>query len=114
LPLTLLSAPGAAVFAGPGWWVALMDLARARYPALVAADLLDCGDAPGLALAALRLGQRALILDPACPAFPAVAATAAGLHAQVVGVRPPALDLAVHGAERRLDAWLGDSAPTLR
>jgi len=114
LPLVLLSAAGAAIFAGPGWWLALMRHAVARHPGLVAADMLDCADAPGLALAALRLGQKSLILDPACPAFAAVAATAAGLGATVRAARPPALDLAERGADRRLRAWLHDNAARLR
>ncbi|MSP05909.1 MAG: hypothetical protein EXR05_11915 [Acetobacteraceae bacterium] len=116
LAVTLLSAPGAAVFAGPGWWLALMRLARAQFPGVVTADWLDCADAAGLALAALRLGQRTLILDPACPAFAAVAATAAALGARVCPLRPQALDLAERGAERRVRDWLSyrDRPPPLR
>lgn len=110
LAVTLLSAPGAAVFAGPGWWLALIGLAQTRFPGLIAADILDCGDAPGLALAALRLGQRTLILDPACPAFTAVAATATGLGGQVHPSCPVALDMAERGATRRLAAWLSGRA----
>lgn len=114
LPLTLLSAPGAAIFAGPGWWLALARLARARHGALITTDILDCADAPGLALAALRLGQRSLILDPATPAFAAVAATAARLGAHLHSIRPPALDLAEPNAHRCLRDWLHDNAPPLR
>ena len=114
LPLTLLSAPGAAIFAGPGWWLALARLARARHDALITTDILDCADAPGLALAALRLGQRSLILDPATPAFAAVAATAARLGAHLHSIRPPSLDLAEPNADRRLHDWLHDNAPPLR
>lgn len=114
LRLTLLSAPGAAIFAGPGWWLALMRLARARHPGLIGADILDCADAPGLALAALRLGQRSLILDPRCPAFDDVAAATAGLGGRMLAQRPLALDLAAPGAERGLAIWLHDKAPPLR
>ncbi|MSP29780.1 MAG: hypothetical protein EXR09_04810 [Acetobacteraceae bacterium] len=110
LTLTLLSAPAAAIFAGPGWWLALIGLAQTRFPGLIAADLLDCGDAPGLALAALRLDQRTLILDPACPAFGAVRATAAALGGRVWPTRPASLDLAEPGAARRLAAWLSHRA----
>lgn len=114
LPLTLLSAQGAAIFAGPGWWLALMRLARARHATLITTDILDCADAPGLALAALRLGQRSLILDPATPAFAAVAATAASLGAHLRTIPPPALDLAEPNADRRLIDWLHDNRPPLR
>jgi hypothetical protein len=106
LPVTLLSAPGAALFAGCLWWRALVGQARAEFPAAVLADVLDCADAPGQAMAAMRVGQRALVLDPACPAFAAVVSAAASLGAAVLVCRPPALDLADHGAARRLSRWL--------
>lgn len=101
LPVTLLSAPGAASFAGPGWWRALIVRARAAHPHTPCQDVLDCADAPGHAMAAIRLGQAILVLDPACPAFARIASLAT-----VLPVRPPALDLAERGAARRLRAWL--------
>jgi hypothetical protein len=114
LPVTLLSAPGAALYAGAAWWLALVAAARAACPATEVTDMLDCGDAPGYAMSALRLGQSVLILDPACPGFAAVSAAAATMNATVLPSRPPALDLAVSGAERRLIAWLGrDNLPGL-
>lgn len=54
LPLEVWSAPGAALWQGPRW---LWDLARA---AGVERVVLDCGDAPGLALAALEAGVPAV------------------------------------------------------
>ena len=110
-PVTLLSAPGAALYAGAGWWRALMAAARAgRDPALVA-DLLDCADDPAQAFAALRLGQAWLVLAPHAPGFAAVAAVAAGRGGGVLAAAPPALDLARAGAGRHLAAWLADAAP---
>jgi hypothetical protein len=104
LPVTLLSARGAAVYAGCGWWRALMAAAGAEF------DILDCAAAPGYAMAALRIGQRRIVLDPG-PAFAAVSAAAATLGAVVLDARPVALDLGERGAERRLRAWLqGDKA----
>jgi hypothetical protein len=105
-PVLLLSARGAALYAGEAWWMSLIGEALARHPGCDALDVLDCADAPGRALAALRIGQKRLILDPSCPAFAAVAACAGTLAAAVLGDRPPALDLAEPGATRRLDAWL--------
>ncbi|MBN9509014.1 MAG: hypothetical protein J0I21_07830 [Alphaproteobacteria bacterium] len=105
-PVTLLSAPGAAVFAGCLWWRELAAAARAAHPATPAFDVLDCGDAPGQAMAALRTGQRLLILDPACPASAAVRSAAATLGAIVLAGRPPALDLGDPRARRRLARWL--------
>jgi hypothetical protein len=73
--------------------------------------VLDCADSPGHALAALRAGMRLLVLDPACPAFAAVAGAAAELGAEVWPTRPPALDLGrldlrKPGARDKLAAWL--------
>jgi hypothetical protein len=100
LPVTLLSARGAALYAGCGWWRALVEASGAVH------DILDCADAPGRAMEALRIGQQTVILDAACPAFAAVAAAAATLGGRVLADRPEALDLGERGAERRLAAWL--------
>ena len=105
--LTLLSAPDAACFLGAAWWRALVAAAAAFAPGLPRNDLLDCGDAAGRAVEALRLGQRGLVLSAACPQRLAVLERAAALGATVLADRPPALDLAEPGAARRLGAWLG-------
>ena len=55
-PVTLLSAPGAALHAGCGWWRSVVAAARARHPDVPCIDILDCADATGQALAALRIG----------------------------------------------------------
>lgn len=106
LPVTLLSGPGAALYAGCGFWRALIALCRAEHPDACASDILDCADASGYALAALRIGQPALILASDAPGRAAVAAIAAETGAILLETRPPALDLAVRGAERRLSDWL--------
>ncbi|MGH7103499.1 MAG: hypothetical protein ACREFJ_13990 [Acetobacteraceae bacterium] len=111
-PVTLLSARGAALYAGCGWWQALVEAARAEFPATDADDVLDCADAPGRALEALRVGLRNLVLDADCPAFAAVERVAAEVGARILPAVPAALDLAQRGASRRLLAWLsppGDS-----
>ena len=102
--VTLLSAPAAGVYAGVGWWRALV--AAAAHGTVAPPDVLDCGDATGRALEALRAGQRLLVLraDPAL--FRDVAERAAQLGAAVLPEAPPALDLARRGALRHLDAWL--------
>ncbi len=108
--VTLLSSQGAALFAGAGWWKALAAAARASAPGCEMVDLLDCADAPGRAMEALRIGLRGIVLDPACPAFAAVQDVALQCGARLLSSRPAALDLAEPGAERRLAAWLrGDS-----
>ena len=105
LPVTLLSAHGAACYGGCAWWRALVAAAQAE-TGNNCRDILDCADAPGYALAALRIGQTALVLDPTCRGFPAVVAIAETLGAQILSERPRCLDLADRGAIRRLAAWL--------
>src|SRR5271165_4748848 len=114
LPVTLLSAPGAALFAGCGWWRALIRTARAEYPATPAADILDCADAAGWALEALRIGQLALVLAAETPARDAVSRIAAQYGARLLADRPAALDPDLATEAPLLRAWLrGDSGPGL-
>ncbi|MEJ1979271.1 MAG: hypothetical protein WDN49_27375 [Acetobacteraceae bacterium] len=101
LAVTLLSGPGAGIYAGCGWWRALVTASGTAGP-----DMLDCADAPGRAMEALRAGCRLLVLDPAVPAFALVSARAAAAGAHLLAQRPLALDLAQPGSLRRLEAWL--------
>lgn len=114
-PVTLLSPPGAALYAGCGWWRALMDRAHAEFPATEFMDLLDCADGSAQALAALRIGQHTLVLDPAAPGWDDVAAIAQARGGCVLPARPPALDLRDRRSLLRLHAWLAgrdsDHAP---
>jgi hypothetical protein len=103
LPVTLLSARGAGIYAGAGWWRALIT-AAACPPGTP--DILDCADAPGRALEALRVGQRLLILTVGPPLWQDLAERAAQQGATVLASRPPALDLARRGAHRELLDWL--------
>jgi hypothetical protein len=113
-PVMLLSGPGAALYAGCGWWRALIARARAEFPAVPLDDVLDCADAAGYALAAFRIGQRMIVLSPDTPGWAAVASIAEELDAVVLPARPHALDLAARNAMRRLPAWLaGDNAAPL-
>ncbi len=103
-PVTLLSGPNAAAYAGCGWWRALMAYAPG------CADILDCGDSPGRVLEALSIGCRVMVLVP-CPAWDDVAERAVRQGALVLPERPPALDLAEYGAARHLATWLGSANP---
>ncbi len=100
--VTLLSAPGAALFGGCLWWQSLM--AAAGYDGV---SLLDCADAAGRAVEALRLGQPGVVLSPEAPAFKVVERLARDAGALLLPAAPPALDLGKHGAARQLSAWLG-------
>ncbi len=123
--VVLLSAPGAAGNMGAAWFLALVAQARdgfgggGRAPPPPHWAALDCGAAPGFALSALRAGARLLVLDPAAPAFSAVAAAAAEAGATLWTERPPALDLGrldLRGAggrgRLRLAEWLTGGAVT--
>ena len=99
-PVTLISAPAAAVFAGAAWWRALIAACATRQP-----DVLDCADAPGRALEALAQGCTRLVLLP-CPAWPSVAERAEMAGALLLTCRPECLDLADPASTRRIDAWL--------
>lgn len=112
----LLSAYGAGGFAGPGWFMALVAEARRRYPGVVCAAALDCADAAGSALAALRAGVGVVVLDGACPGFAAVAAASAEVGATLLPARPPAFDLGRIDLRRRDDRarlvrWLAMEVP---
>jgi hypothetical protein len=107
LPVTLVSAPGAALYAGAGWWVALMAAVRSEHPGRDFQDILDCGDAPGRAAEALRAGQRCLVLLPVPPgSYERVRLMAVDLGAVLLPAMPDALDLARPAERRRLRDWL--------
>jgi len=118
-PVTLLSAHGAALFAGSGWWRALLRRIREEHRDIAITDILDCADASGLALGALRIGQLAIVLDAAAPGWSSVASIAASLGGEVLIVRPPALDMSNPAEAWRLKDWLqahaapGDSGHTV-
>lgn len=111
LPVTLLSAPGAALYAGCGWWRALVRRVHAEFPEVPVSDILDCGDGSGQALAALRIGQSLLVLAPGSPGWQEVAAIAAAQGGMLLPTAPDALDLAARGATSRLVSWLQGEQP---
>jgi hypothetical protein len=101
LPVLLLSAPGAGLYGGCLWWLKLIEAAGFGGQAL-----LDCGDAPGRAVEAIRARVSGVVLACEPELFAAVAAFGAAQGVLVLGERPPALDLGGRGAERKLQAWL--------
>jgi hypothetical protein len=111
LPVTLLSAPGAALYAGCLWWRQLVAAVRVEYPQIQSLDILDCADASGLAMSALRSDVHCLVLWPEAPGHAKVAAIAARQGGFVLAQAPPALDLAQPAAARRLGAWLRQGPP---
>jgi len=55
-PVILASAPDAGIYAGPGWFGAVLRAAREAVPAAQFDALLDCGDDSGAVMAAIRAG----------------------------------------------------------
>ena len=106
LPVTLLSAPGAAMFAGCVWWREMVAAARAVFPGTEATNILDCADASGMAMGSLRSGICRLVLWPQAPGWASVVAVAERQGGFVLSAAPAALDLANRNAVRRLEGWL--------
>ena len=102
-PVLLVSAPGAALNAGPGWFKSVLDQAAAAFPSATIHAVLDCAAAPGTALAALRAGFKLVVFDLTHPAAASVLGAAAEAGAEVLGTRPAALDLGTLDPRRRDD-----------
>jgi len=89
VPLTLRSAPGAAGYAGVGWFAALSSILAEKHPTLSATLILDCADEAGTAMGALRRGIRHIRFTGP----PEVAAKLASIGAILDTDTRPALDL---------------------
>ncbi len=109
-PVTLLSAPGAASYAGCLWWRELVRVGRAGSPGTPVLDILDCADASGMAMSALRSDVVRLVLWARAPGWQGVARIARDRGGFVLPTAPVALDMAERGAGRRLWEWLNGSA----
>lgn len=116
MPVRIQSAPGAGAYAGVGWFERVVATAHAEAPAVELTAVLDCGDAPGAVLEAVRWlkepGRHTL-----CLCFTGDAATAARL-AEIAGAAgielaracPPGLDLRTAADPRTAcRAWLADA-----
>ncbi|MGE0095048.1 MAG: hypothetical protein AB7M05_02350 [Alphaproteobacteria bacterium] len=108
VPITLLSPRDFAAYGGAGFFNAIVRRARAKVPAAKSEAVLDCGDAPGVALEALRAGAEAVRFGGRPTVRKKIAEIAGVYGARLFTVRPQALDLldAVdpHAA---CCAWLG-------
>jgi hypothetical protein len=61
--IVLRSAPGAAAYAGAGWFAAMVARAAREFPGVDFVESLDCGEDAGHAMAALREGIRMVRLS---------------------------------------------------
>lgn len=111
-PVLLLSPAEAGRVPGPGWWVAMTGAALAVHPGAAATAVLDCGDAAGLAQAALAemglaAGARGLVFSGPDGQAARLASIAARAGVLLLRARPAALDIGAYGGMRKLPAWLG-------
>ena len=60
----LITPEGAASFYGAGYLGALQERAEKEFPDVEFELIVDCGDAPGHALACLRAGVKTISMDP--------------------------------------------------
>jgi hypothetical protein len=105
--LTLRSAPGAAGYAGAGWFAALVAALRAEFPGADIAASLDCGDAAGDAMAGLACGLTLIRFSGRGRVRARLAALAEAYGAALDGDRRRALDLAgAADAEAACRRWL--------
>ena len=61
---TLVTPEDAAAFYGAGYLAALQERARREFPDVAFTLVVDCGDAPGHALACLRAGVKTISMEP--------------------------------------------------
>lgn len=81
---TLVSPPNAAATLGLGFFWALVAAARSEAPGVAVEAVMDCGDDPGWALAALRTGFTSVVLRGDRRARARVAAIARAVGARIL------------------------------
>ena len=92
--VVLASAPDAGIYAGPGWFGALVKAARETVPAAQATALLDCADDAGAVQAAIRAGIEGIVFTGRAEIAARLADVAGQRGALLLTTRPePALDL---------------------
>lgn len=105
--VTLVSAPGAAAYVGAAVFREMIEAAAGSVPDARFTAVLDCGDDPGLALAALRAGLPAIRLDAGADVRARVTDIAARTGAVLVDSDAAALDLIdVADPARACREWL--------
>jgi hypothetical protein len=111
VPVTLLSAPGAAGYAGAGYFRALIEDVEARHPDVVVTGVLDCGSAPGHVMGALRAGIRHLRFSGDDAVAAKLRAIAQAQGAALITGDIAALDLArIEDADTACRTWLRRTA----
>jgi fructose/tagatose bisphosphate aldolase len=111
-PVTLRSAPGAAAYLGPQVFRDMIEEATGGHGGMIVEAVFDCGDDPGLALAALRQGLKVVRIDAPRETFEKIADIAARTGARVEDPGAPGgepLDLLdVSDAQAAIRIWLSE------
>jgi hypothetical protein len=109
--LTLLSAPGAAAFAGAGWFAALIRAACNSRPDADVAAILDCGPRADLVQAAFREKLTQVVFTGDARQLRPLRDIARQWQAEILRRRPKACDLR-HAADATAvcNAWLDGGA----
>ena len=104
----LRSGPAAAGYAGAAWFAEVVRAARRAHPGVRIDGVLDCGESPGLALAAFRRSVETVLFTGPPALRGKLDALAAASGARVESEAAPALDLAgEEDPEAACRAWLG-------
>lgn len=89
----LLSPPNAATYLGIRWWLSFVNKAVPVLHQYSVFHILDCFDHAGLAMAALRLGQKHILFDSTAPQIKILHNRAAMLNAMIIENKPNAFSL---------------------
>jgi len=89
--IILLSAENAGIYAGAGWFKALVDTAREAVLVARFSAILDCGDDAGAVQGALRAGIAAVIFTGRADVAERLAAIAQQVGGSLLTTRPPPL-----------------------
>ncbi len=111
----LRSGPAAAGYAGAAWFAEIVRAARRAHPDVPIDAVLDCGDSPGMALAALRRSVETIRFAGSPAVRGKLEALAGAAGARIEADADAALDLAGEGdpesACRRWFAAAAERAP---
>ena len=111
VPIALWSPPFGAARMGPLWFQQMIALIGEEFPDVPVDAVLDCGDAPGHALAALRQGVPLIALTARPAIRRKIEAIAAAGGARLVRRPPRIFDPASPSGDRAaLKKWLDRSA----
>ncbi len=92
-PVILRSAPGASAYAGAQYLKAMVEHASAEFPDADFTAVIDCGDDPGHAQGALRIGWKVLLFGGPEDVRSKIADIAEQHGARLVGDAGETLDL---------------------